>query len=82
MGILCLLHRSAHGFMIRIVTFYGQGLFNIFWKTGSRQKIFTAEDAENAEGPYFSLRASAVFRTIPEDNKKSHFCGELFTNHN
>ncbi|MGP8336794.1 MAG: hypothetical protein ACT6FC_00930 [Methanosarcinaceae archaeon] len=24
-----------------------------------------------AEGTYFSLRASAVFQTIPEDNKKS-----------
>ncbi|MGP8321469.1 MAG: hypothetical protein ACT6FE_03990 [Methanosarcinaceae archaeon] len=43
-------------------------LFNIFRINGSWQKGFIAEET------YFSLRASAVFQTIPEDNKKSfHF---------
>ncbi len=37
-------------------------------------KIFTAENAEDAEGRcFFSVLSvfSVVFRTIPEDNKKS-----------
>ena len=45
-------------------------------------KIFTAEDAENAEGRCFfsvSHLFLVVFRTIPEDNKKSHTeTGEVF----